>query len=129
MDEILNEKFQGNPPTIPSEPIMDRQLELFEDKYESAVKGMFASQHGTPQVHPMKGEVLDSDTYDYVLFGHTHHELKRDFCRLGVTYFNAGSWSVQRDAEGNNTSKCYVVIRKAPEGAVAAEQLRWEEKM
>jgi UDP-2,3-diacylglucosamine pyrophosphatase LpxH len=127
VDEILDQKFRGNPPRVPVGPDNTAQLEfLLKDPYISAIKGMFDTQNGTPHARPLKGGVLKPDTHKFVLIGHTHDEKREIFDDLKVTYFNTGSWSVHRDENGNNASRlCYVIIRKSAQGSVSAEQRLW----
>lgn len=127
VDEILDEKFHGRPPTVPEPSAETRQLEfLISDNYVSAVRGMYGARNGTPHARPLKPGLLKPDVHKFVLLGHTHDEKKEEFSDLNVTYFNTGSWSVHRDEDGNNASRlCYVIIRKSSSGIVTATQEFW----
>ena len=127
IDEILNEKFKGDPPKVPQPSAEMAELEFFwRDPYLSAVKGMYGAQDGTPHAKPLKGGILKPDTHKFVLLGHTHDEKETAIEDLGVTYFNTGSWSVHRDENGKNTSRlCYVTFEKSPGGNIRASQQFW----
>jgi len=127
VDQILAEKFHGQPPPVPSEPVMSiPEFGLFHDEYVSAVTGMFAPDDEHPATLPIKGSSLSDEAYDYVLLGHTHDEKKVSLRQLGVLYLNTGSWAAKRDPKGQNVSRlCYVTISKASDGKVKAVQDYW----
>jgi len=128
VDQILEEKFQGQAPPVPKDPIEPvEEFGLFQqDEYVAAVTGMFANPGEEPLTRPMKGDALRDETYDYVLFGHTHDAKKESIDDPGAIYFNTGTWTMKRDLAGKNVSRlCYVTIRKSPDGKVIAEQDYW----
>jgi len=128
VDEILDKKFPGKLITVPEPSAETRQLEfLIGDSYVSAVRGMYGARNGTLYARALKGGLLKPDVHKFVLLGHTHEEKEENFSDLNVTYFNTGSWSVHRDANGNNISRrCYVIFRKTSSGVVTGSQHLWQ---
>ena len=128
VDEILNEKFHGQLPEVPSEPVPSvPEFGILQDEYITAIGRMFAPPgQSPPRVQPMCGHALTIGKCNYVLFGHTHDEKKKKLTDLNVTYLNTGSWSARRDPEGKNVSRlCYVTINKESDGTVNALQDYW----
>jgi len=127
VDEILDEKFHGQPPEVPSELILSvPEFGIFQDEYVTAIGRMFADPGQSPRVQPMCGHALTTGKCNYVLFGHTHDDKKKELTGLDVTYLNTGTWSVRRDPEGKNVSRlCYVTISKESDGTVKAVQDYW----
>jgi predicted phosphodiesterase len=100
---------------------------IVPDKYVTAVAGMFGPANEPPETPLMRGTALNPGAYKYVLLGHTHDDKQVDLKDLGATYFNTGSWSVQRDAHGKKASRlCYVIIQKDSAGVVAASKSIWK---
>lgn len=127
VDQILEEKFQGQAPPVPKEMIPDvQEFGLIQDEYVTAVTEMFASPGEEPLTRPLKGDALSDAMYDYVLFGHTHDAKNVSIDHPDATYFNTGTWTMKRDLTGKNVSRlCYVTIKKSPDGEVSAEQDFW----
>jgi UDP-2,3-diacylglucosamine pyrophosphatase LpxH len=127
VDKILDEKYQGQPPVVPAGNVpTTADFGLLSDPYATAVEGMFAPVGQRSVTQPLKGSALNRDTYWYVLLGHTHHEKEETFGDSGEKYFNTGSWSVRRSAEGDNESRlCFVIVQKGHDGIVRAEQDFW----
>jgi UDP-2,3-diacylglucosamine pyrophosphatase LpxH len=126
VDEILRDKSPHDRIRVPEPSPLVEEFGIFRDEYLTAVEGMFALPGEEPQTKPMKGGALSSATYKYVLLGHTHTDKKKQLKNLGVTYYNTGSWTVQRDAADRNVSKlCFVTIQKPGGGSVSAQQDYW----
>ncbi|PKN28090.1 MAG: hypothetical protein CVU64_14805 [Deltaproteobacteria bacterium HGW-Deltaproteobacteria-21] len=127
VDEILNQKFHGQPPAVPSEKLLSvPAFSIFLDEYVTAIGGMFAPPGPSPRVQPMCGHPLAKGKYNFVLFGHTHDEKKKELTDLDVTYLNTGSWSVRCDQDGKNIScLSFVTIQRRADGSVEAVQDRW----
>jgi UDP-2,3-diacylglucosamine pyrophosphatase LpxH len=130
MDEILDEKFHGQPPAVPSKPVPSvPEFGIFQDEYVTATGGMFAPPGQSPSVQPMCGHALTTKKYSYVLFGHTHDEKEKKLTDLDVTYLNTGSWSVRRDPEGRNISRlCFVTIERKADRTLEAVLDYWKLK-
>lgn len=127
VDGILHEKFQGQSPVVPSEPVPSvPKFGILQDEYVTAIRAMFASPGQTSSVQPMCGHPLTTETCRYVLFGHTHDEEEKKLINPDVTYLNTGSWSVRRNPEGKNISRlCYVTIQRKADGTIEAVQDNW----
>ena len=127
VDEILKDKFKGQPPSVPQPHPVPMEFGIMPDRYVTAVAGMFAPAGEQPKTPLMKGDALTEGIYKYVLLGHTHDDKKQKLKGLDVTYFNTGTWSVQRDEGGKKKSRlCYVLIQKHADGSVTANQSLWK---
>jgi hypothetical protein len=127
VDKILDKKFRGQPPAVPQGLVApEAPFGLWPDPYATAVEGMFAPTGQPPETEPLKGSALSEDTYRYILMGHTHKEKEETVGDAGVKYFNTGSWTVRRNAAGDNESHlCFVIVQKEHDGSVDAKQDCW----
>lgn len=127
VDKILDKKYHGQPPIVPEAPIVSTaHFALLPDPYAVAVEGMFAPPGQPSETQPLKGGALSKDTYRYVLLGHTHKDEEKTVGELGVKYFNTGSWTVRRNAHGDNESRlCFVIVRRDNDGTVKATRAFW----
>jgi len=126
VNKLLQKKSPQTPVTVPQPGPPVQAFGVFVDPYLTAVEEMFAIPGEEPKRKPLKGGALSKATYKYVLLGHTHEDKEELLNALGVTYYNTGSWTVNRDAAGNNASKlCFVTIQKPTGGPVSAQKDYW----
>ena len=127
VDRILEEKYHGAPPAVPVDlVVLAPSYGLFSDEYVGAIAKLFAPAPPSSQLKPLMGSLLTKERYKYVLFGHTHEDKNTQLMNGNVTYFNTGSWSVKRSADGENLSRlCYVNIEQLSNGDVRAAQAYW----
>jgi len=125
VDGILKEKYGAEFPPVPGEPSQGVEFGLFQDENEWAAAGMFCEEDETPRTPLLRKAGLREGLYDTVIFGHTHKE-KMVRLHRNTKYFNTGTWSALRDADGRNRSRlCYVKLTRREGGEVEATQQLW----
>ena len=131
MDSYFMETFRAlpavGPPSAPADAVEPYGVAGGRDRYLSAIQVMFAD-HDNPKHPYFRARPLEPESYDYVIFGHTH-EKRQDAIphQQGKIYFNTGTWVTRVDPRGEPAyCRTYVRLERGDGNSVKAFSADWQ---